>query len=80
MILSEIRIPGMNMIVDARLCEEAKAAQVTAELLEALEGLLKEKASPEGFLLCDPARGRILPPELTLEQCGVRSGCTLLLL
>lgn len=81
MILVDIYVPSINKQYDFKLDENAYIADILEEVGEMMlsrEG--ERKAEMESLLFCDYENHRVLPLQQTLKQCGIGSGCRLVLL
>lgn len=82
MIIVEISIASMNTKYDFEIDEDTKLRLIMEEINDILS---RKTRSPIGktsgnFILCDINRSRVLDPNLTVEQNGLRSGSQLILL
>lgn len=81
MILVDVYVPSMDTGYDFSLDESRTARHLTEEITLALMQTLKveEKAGGPAYVLCDAGGGAILPPDLTLAECGIVNGSRLIL-
>lgn len=81
MINVDIYVLSMDEVMDFQLDENVQVSQLIREIGQVLCKRTRERLdkSATKFLLCIPARERIIPNELTLAQCGVTNGERLIL-
>ena len=81
MLIVDIYIPALDGKYDFMLDENRRVDVLTDSIVKLLETKLNEGAyaGERRFLLCSFRQRRILPEKLTLKECGIKSGCRLLL-
>jgi len=80
-ILVEVMIPAVNRSYDFDLPAQARASEVTAELVRIVQATRKHVAfDKENTMLCDLEKGRVVPPEAYLSDAGIRDSHRLMLL
>jgi uncharacterized ubiquitin-like protein YukD len=81
MILVDIFVPSVNNVYDFQLDEYTPVGTIIEEIGELIEQ--KEHCQMVGdmgdLMLCLQKDSRILPKEQTLQECGVQTGNSLLL-
>lgn len=80
-ILTDIYVPSVNRTYDFRLDENAQIGSVINEISELIEQ--KEHCFVVGnrddLILCMKGSRQILPADMTLEECGIRTGSSMIL-
>ena len=81
MIVVDIYVPSLDQYYDFMVDENAKIHQLIDEMCEIFSQKTKcpETMQPDQFILCSSYTQAILPGEMTLAQCQVRDGSTLIL-
>lgn len=81
MILVDIYVPSVDKTYDFYLDESAKIQIIVEEIAEMIGQ--KERTTlfghPSGLFLCDRPGQRLLPKEISLRDCGIHSGSSMLL-
>lgn len=81
MILVDIDVPSVGQTYDFNLDENAKIQVIIEEIAEMISQ--KERTSlvgdPRDLMLCDRLNKRTLPKNVSLRECGVGNGGSMLL-
>lgn len=82
MILVDIYVPSVDKIYDFHLEESAKVKVVLDEIVEMISQIEHTTlfGNPADLSLCDRMARRSLPPEATLEACGIHTGSSMILI
>ena len=80
-IVVEVFVPAINRSFDFDLPAQAKAAEVTAELIRIVQTTQKHIAfDPANAMLCDLEKGSVVPQDVFLSDEGIRDSHRLMLL
>ncbi len=81
MILVDIYVPSVNNIYDFQLDEKTAVETIIEEISELIEQKehCKIAGNVEELLLCHKKTKQILPGNRTLEDCGIQTGNSLIL-
>lgn len=82
MILVDVYSPALNKSYDFGLEEEAQISQIIEEIVEMICQREQCSLMENGmqFALCSETDKRILPPDCTVQSCGIKTGNRLILL
>ncbi|MBQ3200760.1 MAG: EsaB/YukD family protein [Clostridia bacterium] len=82
MIMVDVQVPALDASYDFSLSEHVRVSELIEEIAEMIcqRERLRAPRDMEGFTLCAPGTGAVLPKGLTLSECGVTTGSKLMLL
>ncbi len=82
MIIVDISVEAFDKTYDFKLDDNVSVSKIIEDICEMLAR--KEKCAPVkksgDLILCETANGSILPPGMTLTECGIVSGDRLMLI
>lgn len=81
MIMVDIYVPAVDKAYDFTLNADIKIRTIIEEIAEMIAQ--KEQAEIVGdiecFMLCDGDRNKVLPTNMTLGECGIKTGSRMIL-
>lgn len=80
MILVDVEVPAVDKIFDFQLDENVYVSDITEEIAEMIAAARQStfQRNDSTMLLCSYENRRILSGNMTLAECGVRTGSRLL--
>ena len=81
MILVDVYVPPLEAAFDLMLDENTQVSKLAVQIVEVLvkKYRLSLPRTDQTFSLASRMQKRILPPQESLSSCGIRSGCSLIL-
>ena len=79
MIYLDVFVPAVSQKIEVRADETRNIGQFKEEICLLMKKLLQEEEEYlEGFELYDDLRKEVLPEDLTLAECGISGGSSLI--